>query len=134
MLFHRMQTEGAELLAGEIREKILIEIRLMGGEPRAQLMRLMAEIDRNGSNTITRNEFVQMLAQIGVTFSRKKWEHLFKEIDRNCSNDVSVGPSRRLCQLSTFTLLGHVFFVDQVSFEEFYLFLFPHHDEAKVGS
>lgn len=46
--------------------------------------------------------------RLDINFSRKKWKQIYHEIDRN--------------------------YDDQVSFDEFILFLFPHNDVSTVRS
>lgn len=54
----------------------------------------------------SRTEFAQFLNSLDIHFSKTKLKHLFAEIDLNCNNAVS--------------------------FEEFFIFIFPEHDEAKA--
>lgn len=100
------QTEGSRLLGIEMRDKILSRLSDLG-EPQAELYTLFREIDESGNGTLSRQEFAIFLNAIEVNFSRKKWQQIFREIDLN--------------------------YDDMVSFEEFFLFLFPDHDVGLVS-
>jgi hypothetical protein len=56
----------------------------------------------HSSSFFSREEFASFLIAIEINFSRKKWQQIFREIDIN--------------------------YDDEISFEEFFLFLFPDHD------
>lgn len=93
------------MLGETIREKLLEKINLMG-DPYSELKRLFSEIDSDNSNKLSRLEFETLMDMLHINFSRNKWKQIYHEIDRN--------------------------YDDQVSFEEFILFLFPNHDIAKA--
>eukprot|EP01038_Epipyxis_sp_PR26KG_P014670 gene14670-19708_t len=95
------QTEGSRQLGEQIRNKVLSSLELMG-EPQAELYTLFQQVDENGENNLSRSQFATFMHSLGIYFSRKKWQQIFREIDRN--------------------------FDDHISFEEFFLFLFPSHD------
>lgn len=94
------------MLGETIREKLLEKINLFG-DPYVELKRLFGDIDRDGSNRLSRMEFETLMDMLHINFSRNKWKQIYHEIDRN--------------------------YDDEVSFEEFILFLFPNHDVAKVS-
>lgn len=93
------------MLGETIREKLLEKINLLG-DPYVELKRLFEDIDRDNSNRLSRMEFETLMDMLHINFSRNKWKQIYHEIDRN--------------------------YDDQVSFEEFILFLFPNHDVAKA--
>eukprot|EP00599_Poterioochromonas_sp_BG-1_P002308 CAMPEP_0173146440 /NCGR_PEP_ID=MMETSP1105-20130129/8499_1 /TAXON_ID=2985 /ORGANISM="Ochromonas sp., Strain BG-1" /LENGTH=569 /DNA_ID=CAMNT_0014060651 /DNA_START=1122 /DNA_END=2831 /DNA_ORIENTATION=+ len=95
------QTEGSRLLGITMREKILSRLRDLG-EPQAELFTLFHEIDSSRNGSLSREEFAAFLNAIEINFSRKKWQQIFREIDLN--------------------------YDDKITFEEFFLFLFPDHD------
>lgn len=99
------QTDGTRLLGISMRDSMLAKLHAMG-DPETQLKVLFDEIDDNGSNLLSRNEFQIFSEALGLTFSRKKWSQIFVEIDLN--ND------------------------DEISFKELFLFLFPDNDTAKA--
>jgi hypothetical protein len=90
-----------------------------------QLKEMFADIDKDGSNrlrfvkseihfetslmnhVVSRLEFEALMDKLDINFSRKRWKQIYREIDRN--------------------------FDDQVSFDEFILFLFPDNDLSKVS-
>lgn len=98
------QTEHARQLGNEIRDKLLMKLSV-GGDPINILYNLFKEIDDDGSNKLSRLEFEDLLHEFNLSFSRKKMRQIFHEIDRN--------------------------FDDTISFNEFFIFLFPDHDVAK---
>lgn len=95
------QTEGSRQLGETIRDRVLSRLETMG-EPQAELFNLFQQIDSSGNNVLTRTQFAMFMNSMDIHFSRKKWQQIFREIDRNADN--------------------------QISFEEFFLFLFPEHD------
>lgn len=97
------QTESVKALSDQLREKV-IERLVEKGDPHAELQKLFHEIDINGNNSLSRQEFELFMGSLGLNFSRRKWQQIYKEIDRNFDNCIS--------------------------FQEFYLFLYPEHDAA----
>ena len=95
--------EGVHALAELLKNKILGLVDSTVN-PQEELQRIFKEIDGNGSNFLTRNDFILFMDHLGLTFSRKKWKRIFREIDRNCD--------------------------DKITFQEFFLFVFPDHDYA----
>lgn len=95
------QTEGSRQLGETIRNKLLQRITFMG-EPYVELKKLFGDIDKDGSEKLSRLEFEGLMDRLDINFSRKKWKQIYHEIDRN--------------------------YDDQVSFDEFILFLFPDND------
>jgi len=73
-------------------------------DPFEEIQRLYNEIDVNRSDSLSRGEFGRFMELMGISFSMKKWEKIFKEIDRNYDNEISLN--------------------------EFLLFLYPDHDLA----
>ena len=51
---------------------------------------LFHEIDEDKSVTLTREELKSFLVDIGISFSRRKWRKIFRELDRNCDDQISV--------------------------------------------
>mmetsp|Transcript_1864 Transcript_1864/g.2574 ORF Transcript_1864/g.2574 Transcript_1864/m.2574 type:complete len:854 (-) Transcript_1864:88-2649(-) len=98
------QTEGAKRLGEEIREKLLSRLSIEG-DPFTKLFSLFHEIDDDGSNKLSRVEFEDLMHELDVHFSRKKWNNIFSEIDKN--------------------------FDDCISFDEFFMFLYPENDAVK---
>ena len=104
MLENIEQTEETRVLGISMRNRMLERLQTMG-DPEAQLKNLFDEIDDNGSNLLSREEFQLFLEALGISFSRRKWSRIFVEIDLN--ND------------------------DEISFKELFLFLFPDNDVAQ---
>eukprot|EP01036_Dinobryon_divergens_P022205 gene22205-30445_t len=98
------QTEDAKQLAHEIRDKLLQNLE-PGADPVAMLYQLFQRIDDDGSNKLSRLEIEDLLMEFDLSFSQKKMRQIFHQIDRN--------------------------FDDNISFEEFFIFLFPDHTGAK---
>eukprot|EP00981_Chlorochromonas_danica_P006342 scaffold1365_cov163-Ochromonas_danica.AAC.32 len=95
------QTEGSRLLGETIREKLLSKLDLMG-DPYSELRNLFRSIDFDHSNRLSRLEFEILMDKLDINFSKRKWKQIYHEIDRN--------------------------YDDEVSFDEFFFFLFPNHD------
>jgi hypothetical protein len=98
------ETEAAKQLSDELREKVISHLNCEGEDAYTELARLYRVIDANGNDALSRSEFGQFMSLMEISFSAKKWERIFKEIDRNYDNDISL--------------------------QEFFLFLFPDHDLA----
>ena len=101
------QTEGSRQLGETIRAKLLAKLAIDVGDSEdafGLLRRLFNEIDKNGSNRLSRSEFELLMDRLEVSFSRKKWKQIYHEIDRN--------------------------YDDEISFDEFFVFLFPNHELA----
>lgn len=101
------QTEGSRLLGETIREKLLHRLSRVEGDAYSILRSLFDEIDKNRSNKLSRVEFEILMDRLEVNFSRKKWKQIYHEIDRN--------------------------YDDEISFDEFFIFLFPSHDFAQAN-
>lgn len=101
------QTEGSRLLGETIREKLLQRLASVSGDAYSTLRNLFDEIDKNRSNKLSRVEFEILMDRLEVNFSRKKWKQIYHEIDRN--------------------------YDDEISFDEFFIFLFPNHDYATAN-
>ena len=102
--------EGSKQLSSEIREKLMSRLNLDNNNNNVNLVpelySLFREADDNGNGNLSRLEFEDLMHELDVHFSRKKWSQIFHEIDRNFDNSIS--------------------------FEEFFLFIFPDHTTAKV--
>jgi hypothetical protein len=98
------ETEAAKQLSDELREKVISHLNCEGEDAYTELARLYRVIDANGNDALSRSEFGEFMSLMEISFSAKKWERIFKEIDRNYDNDISL--------------------------QEFFLFLFPDHDLA----
>lgn len=96
--------EAAKNLSISLREKILSRLESVES-PEEELKVLFQEIDINNSKSLSRSEFQIFLHDLDITFSRKRWVQIFKQIDRN--------------------------FDDEISWEELFLFIFPDHNEAR---
>lgn len=51
---------------------------------------LFNEIDSDKSVTLTREELKSFLVDIGVSFSRRKWRKIFRELDYNGDDQISI--------------------------------------------
>lgn len=100
--------EGSKQLAAQIRDKLLSRLHSTDDHANLvpELFKLFREVDDNGSNKLSRLEFEDLMYELDVYFSRKKWNQIFYEIDRNFDNNIS--------------------------FEEFFIFIFPEHAAAKA--
>ncbi len=58
------------------------------GDPENELFNLYHMMDSSGSNALTRKEFQLFLEAMGITFSRKRWQTIFRNIDRDYDNTV----------------------------------------------
>lgn len=101
------QTEGSRILGETIREKLLHRLSNVNEDAYTTLRNLFDEIDKNRSNKLSRVEFEMLMDRLEVNFSRKKWKQIYHEIDRN--------------------------YDDEISFDEFFIFLFPNHDFATAN-
>jgi Ca2+-binding EF-hand superfamily protein len=120
------QTEASKNLSISLRDKILSRLNNTD-EPEKEIKELFEDIDENGSGSLryisyenistvvsrvfsvfifSRAEFQVFLHDLDITFSRRRWDQIFKEIDKN--------------------------FDDEISLEELFLFIFPNHDNARV--
>ncbi len=72
-----------------------------------ELRMMFQAIDKDGSMMLSRAEFKEFLSELKISFSHRRWRQIFNQIDRN--------------------------YDDSISFDELFLFLFPHHDEALVS-
>lgn len=98
------ETEAADVLAVEVRDSVLQRLEATGEDPFEEINRLYREFDVKGTDALSRREFGLFMEAMGVSFSHKKWEKIYKEVDRNFDNEISLN--------------------------EFLLFLYPHHDAA----
>jgi Ca2+-binding EF-hand superfamily protein len=89
-----------------LRDKILSRLTNID-HPEDEIKELFMDIDENGSGSLSRAEFQVFLHDLDITFSRRRWDQIFKEIDKN--------------------------FDDEISLEELFLFIFPGHDNARVS-
>lgn len=93
------EAEDINHIFEDIRIKLLNKMVSLGGDPLAKLTELFAMIDDNGNETLSREEFGLFIGSCGIHFSARKWIQIFQKIDLNCD--------------------------DQISLNEFKLFLFP---------
>jgi len=100
------QTEGSRQLGETLKDKLLTRLEVNLDNPKSELYSLFQDIDDQGRNKLRRCEFEYFMEAVGINFSRKKWQQIYREIDLN--ND------------------------DMISFEEFFLFMCPDHDVAKA--
>jgi hypothetical protein len=98
------ETEAAQQLSEEVRERVLERLDATGEDPFDEIQRLYTEIDIDGTDALSRREFGLFMETMGVSFSNRKWEKIYREIDRNYDNEISLN--------------------------EFLLFLYPDHDKA----
>jgi hypothetical protein len=98
------ETEAAQQLSEEVRERVLERLDATQEDPFDEIQRLYSEIDIDGTDALSRREFGLFMETMGVSFSNRKWEKIYKEIDRNYDNEISLN--------------------------EFLLFLYPDHDKA----
>jgi len=103
------QTEDSRRLGIAMKEKLLERLEFIGkaegNSPDQQLRELFDEIDDNGSQQLSREEFKVFLNAVGITFSRERWRQIFREIDKDHN--------------------------DEISFKELHIFLHPDDSEAK---
>jgi Ca2+-binding EF-hand superfamily protein len=95
--------ETSKELGLQVKQKMIRRLSSLG-EPEQHLRLLFNEIDVDGSQVLSREEFLSFCHAMGITFSKKKWRQIFREIDRDAN--------------------------DEVSYEELFLFLFPDNDAA----
>ena len=97
------QQELAIDLGKFVRDKILCKLDSLG-EGREFLEELFRTIDTNNSDMLSRAEFQFFCTEMSISFSKKRWRNIFKEIDRNSDNEIS--------------------------FDELFMFLYPESQEA----
>ena len=97
------QSESSRDLGLQVKQKMIRRLSSLG-QPEMHLRLLFNEIDVDGSQVLSRDEFLSFCAVMNITFSKKKWRHIFREIDRDAN--------------------------DEVSYEELFLFLFPDNNAA----
>jgi hypothetical protein len=56
----------------------------------ARITSLFSEIDPNKSATLSRSELQTFFTEVGVTFSKKRWRRIFRELDRNGDDEISI--------------------------------------------
>ena len=98
------EAEDIESLGEQLRERLNKKLAEIGGKHEQELKILFRQADDDGSMYLSRNEFQVMMEALDITYSKKRWTQIFKEIDRN--------------------------FDDNISFEEFFLFIYPKNDNA----
>jgi hypothetical protein len=96
--------EASKKLGEEVRERMLQKLPNIA-DPLKELQVLFNQISSEGGQSLKRKEFQMLLNSLDIHFSRKKWALIFKEVDHN--------------------------FDDEISLEELLLFIFPDHDVAK---
>ncbi len=95
--------EESRDLGLQVKDKMMKKLSDMG-DPQTALRLLFEEIDVDGSEVLSREEFHDFCVMLKLSFSKKKWRHIFREIDRNQN--------------------------DEISYEELFLFLFPDNNAA----
>ncbi len=98
------EAEDIESLGEQLRERLNKKLTEIGGKHEQELKILFRQADDDGSMCLSRSEFQVMMEALDITYSKKRWAQIFKEIDRN--------------------------FDDNISFEEFFLFIYPKNDNA----
>lgn len=98
--------ESSRALGVIVKDRLLARVHDKD-QPEDELYALFMEIDDNGSGLLSRKEFQMFLEAVGITFSAKRWRMIFNEIDRD--------------------------FDDEISFNEFLLYLYPDHEKSKVS-
>ena len=127
------QTEGARILSELIKEKVIGLLSEMGPDPQAELVNLFSEIDSDGSGSISRDEFAEYMNSIEIHFDRRRWMQVFRGIDTSFDNKVAaVHNISHPCLCMRLNLCFFVYV--QITFEEFYVFLFPDHMLGQVSS
>ncbi|RYG65193.1 EF-hand domain-containing protein, partial [archaeon] len=133
-------------LGEQMRSKILSRLKEMG-EPQAELYNLFREIDDNGNGNLSRDEFATFMNAIEINFSRKKWQQVMGWVADGdagmwCVDMVHSQQDIYMVQVYPWYVDLSVFlsiyvqiyreidlnYDDKISFEEFFLFLFPQHD------
>eukprot|EP01038_Epipyxis_sp_PR26KG_P004478 gene4478-6329_t len=97
--------EGSKLLSNQIRELLTTRIEVMGGDAETQMKEMLQSTERKSRDSLSRKEFIVFMDSMGVQFSKKKWNQIFHEIDRN--------------------------FDDTITFEELFIFLYPEKKSAQ---
>jgi hypothetical protein len=97
------QSESSRDLGLQVKQKMIRRLSSLG-QPEMHLRLLFNEIDVDGSQVLSREEFLSFCVAMNITFSKKKWRLIFREIDRDANNEVS--------------------------YQELFLFLFPDNNAA----
>ncbi len=98
------EAEDIQALGEQLRERLNKKLAEIGGKHEQELKILFRQADDDGSMCLSRSEFQVMMEALDITYSKKRWAQIFREIDRN--------------------------FDDNISFEEFFLFIYPKNDNA----
>ena len=104
------QTDGARLLERTIREKLTKKMqettskKKVSNDLKTQAFELFSEIDYDNSGVLDRREFSIYLSRLGIPLNRKQWHTIFRKIDIDAS--------------------------ESISFQEFFVFLYPEHKES----
>ena len=104
------QIDGCRHLEIQIREKLLEKLRLlnardMTSDMEARAYKLFCDIDYDHSGVIARPEFSIYLSHMNISLNRKQWKATFRHIDSDAN--------------------------EYISFNEFFVFLYPEHFEAR---
>eukprot|EP01036_Dinobryon_divergens_P032304 gene32304-41865_t len=86
------QAEDARQLGIDLRDKLLKKIQSEnggGGDLKEMLKDVFDKIDKDGSNKLSRAEFKVFMSNLGMTFTKKKWNKIFHEIDLNFDDEIS---------------------------------------------
>jgi len=100
------QTEGARALSALMKEKVMALLNEMGPDPEVELYNLFSEVDSDHSGAISRDEFAEYMNSIEIHFDRRRWMQVFRGIDTTFDN--------------------------KITFEEFFVFMFPSTSHGKV--
>jgi Ca2+-binding EF-hand superfamily protein len=98
------EAEDIQSLGEQLRERLNKKLAEIGGKHEQELKILFRQADDDGSMCLSRSEFQVMMEALDITYSKKRWAQIFREIDRN--------------------------YDDNISFEEFFLFIYPKNDNA----
>lgn len=101
------QTDGSRLLEKTIREKLIKKleaIKCASSDLKTKAYELFSEIDYDNSGVLDRREFSIYLSRLGIALNRKQWNETFRNIDIDAS--------------------------ESISFQEFFVFLYPEHKES----
>ena len=85
--------EASHSLGQQVRAKMLRRLKhLSNGQNEDQtfLKMLFREIDTDGSDVLSRHEFKTFCIELQINFSRRRWNQIFREIDKNGDNEITL--------------------------------------------
>mmetsp|Transcript_27115 Transcript_27115/g.37251 ORF Transcript_27115/g.37251 Transcript_27115/m.37251 type:complete len:729 (-) Transcript_27115:253-2439(-) len=108
------QTDGARSLEKEIRDGILTKLNMTHVDYgdinlKIQLLHIFNEIDVDKSGELSRGELATFLGTLDIHFSKRKWKQVFRLMDRSQEESNNT-----------------------ISFQEFFLFVFPQFVAAEL--